>query len=69
MNTVADARPALHIYEKGSAGPALVFLHYYGGSHRTWKQVISALPNNLHVVAPDLRGWQSSARIWSNPFD
>lgn len=62
MNTVADARPTLHVYEKGSIGPTLIFLHYYGGSHRTWQPVVSALPSELHVVAPDLRGWGQSDR-------
>ncbi|NYE63635.1 pimeloyl-ACP methyl ester carboxylesterase [Duganella sp. 1224] len=53
----------MHIKERGGDGPALVFLHYWGGSSRTWTEVISALPADYHTIAPDLRGWgQSGAR-------
>jgi pimeloyl-ACP methyl ester carboxylesterase len=44
----------------GSGSPAVVFLHYWGGSSRTWKGVAGALKGNRQVVAPDLRGWGQS---------
>jgi pimeloyl-ACP methyl ester carboxylesterase len=42
------------------AGPTLVFLHYWGGSSRTWNPVIAALAGAYPTVAPDLRGWGDS---------
>jgi pimeloyl-ACP methyl ester carboxylesterase len=48
--------------EQRGAKPALVFLHYWGGSSRTWDQVIAALPSRYPTVAPDLRGWGDSDR-------
>ena len=62
MSATQQARPALHVREKGTRGPALVFLHYYGGSSRTWTPVIEALPADTHTVAIDLRGWGQSEK-------
>ncbi|WP_296947531.1 alpha/beta fold hydrolase [uncultured Massilia sp.] len=50
----------LHVVERGTRGPALVFLHYWGGSARTWAQVVDALPADQRCVLPDLRGWGAS---------
>ena len=36
--------------------PTLVFLHYFGGSSRTWLPVIAQLANEFPCVALDLRG-------------
>lgn len=54
----------LDIYaeEQGEGGPALVFLHYWGGSRRTWSQVIAQLSNRFRCIAVDLRGWGKSDR-------
>jgi pimeloyl-ACP methyl ester carboxylesterase len=41
-------------------GLTLVFLHYWGGSSRTWDDVITALPPGHRTVAPDFRGWGDS---------
>ncbi len=46
--------------EQSQAHPTLVFLHYWGGSSRTWNAVIDALPARFRTVAPDLRGWGDS---------
>lgn len=54
---------SIHVREQGfdrAGTPALVFLHYWGGSSRTWDDVIAALPNMYRSVAPDLRGWGDS---------
>lgn len=37
-----------------------MFLHYYGGSSRTWDRVVRQLPNRYRIVAPDHRGWGQS---------
>ena len=52
----------LHVTEAGSGSPALIFLHYMGGSGRTWVSVIERLSAAHRCVAPDLRGWGSSPR-------
>ena len=44
----------------GDQQPALVFLHYWGGTGRTWGLVIRELAGRRRCVAPDLRGWGGS---------
>jgi len=52
----------IHVTQVGRGVPALVFLHYWGGSSRTWEQVIQPLVDSARCVALDHRGWgQSSA--------
>lgn len=48
------------------SGPALVFLHYWGGSSRTWTPVIDRLPGR-EVVTIDSRGW-SRSRDLGGPY-
>ncbi|UPG92575.1 alpha/beta fold hydrolase [Luteibacter aegosomatissinici] len=62
MTTLTESRPLIHASEKGSLGPTLVFLHYYGGSARTWSGVIAGLPADQHTIAVDFRGWGQSER-------
>ena len=55
----------LHVHEHVGHGstdrPALVFLHYFGGSGRTWKPVMDALAAaGWRCLAPDLRGFGES---------
>jgi pimeloyl-ACP methyl ester carboxylesterase len=45
---------------RGQREPALVFLHYWGGSSRTWDGVIRHLDGNHRTVAIDFRGWGNS---------
>jgi pimeloyl-ACP methyl ester carboxylesterase len=41
----------------------LVFLHYWGGSARTWHRVIQKLGSHAHAIALDQRDWgRSEAR-------
>ena len=40
--------------------PALVFLHYFGGSSQSWIEVIDELACDYTCVAPDLRGFGGS---------
>ncbi|CAG9266345.1 putative 2-succinyl-6-hydroxy-2,4-cyclohexadiene-1-carboxylate synthase [Paraburkholderia unamae] len=51
----------IHVKDQGSGALALVFLHYYGGSSRTWDGVAAALPDRYRIVATDHRGWGDSA--------
>lgn len=41
--------------------PSLVFLHYFGGSSKSWTEVIERLAKDFHCVAPDLRGFGVSS--------
>lgn len=47
----------VHVSDEGSGEPALVFLHYWGGSSRTWSPVVSELASAYRSVAVDHRGW------------
>jgi pimeloyl-ACP methyl ester carboxylesterase len=50
----------INVDVRGQADPALVFLHYWGGSSRTWDGVIRRLDGNHRTVAIDFRGWGDS---------
>jgi pimeloyl-ACP methyl ester carboxylesterase len=49
-----------HVRDVGGNRPALVFLHYWGGTGRTWDLVIQEVAGRHRCVAPDLRGWGKS---------
>lgn len=51
---------AIQLTESGADEPALVFLHYWGGSSRTWQKVIERLGGKVHTIALDQRGWGGS---------
>lgn len=40
--------------------PVLIFLHYWGGSARTWRKVISGVQHTHPTAAIDLPGWGRS---------
>jgi hypothetical protein len=42
---------SLNVEEKGSGDISLVFLHYWGGTHRTWNKVVSQLEDSFGSVA------------------
>lgn len=50
----------IHVSQRGSGEMTLVFLHYYGGSSRTWDRVGKELSDQYRIVAPDHRGWGDS---------
>jgi len=51
---------AIEVAETGDGEPALVFLHYWGGSSRTWQEVIERLGGRPRAIALDQRGWGGS---------
>lgn len=57
----------LYAHVRHGDGPTMIFLHYWGGSHRTWTPVINLLSPHHGVVAYDQRGWGSSNRV-PGPF-
>ncbi|MFE7778170.1 alpha/beta fold hydrolase [Streptomyces sp. NPDC057445] len=58
---VKDGRVYGHVRE--GDGPALVFLHYWGGSHRTWRPIIERLSPAQAFVSYDHRGWGESPQV------
>jgi pimeloyl-ACP methyl ester carboxylesterase len=60
VTTVTTEAVSLHIEQEGSGAPALVFLHYWGGSARTWTSVMDRLASTNRCVAIDQRGWGRS---------
>jgi pimeloyl-ACP methyl ester carboxylesterase len=50
----------IYVREAGQGETALVFLHYWGGSSRTWHNVTDALSDQFRTIATDLRGWGES---------
>jgi pimeloyl-ACP methyl ester carboxylesterase len=57
---IASNGICIKVEEQGSGDLALVFLHYWGGSSRTWHKVIAALPKTYLTFAIDHRGWGES---------
>ena len=52
----------LNYQDRGSGDTAIFFLHYFGGSSRSWNEVVDAMASTCRCIAPDLRGFgQSSA--------
>ncbi len=51
---------SLNVEKSGSGEPALVFLHYWGGTSRTWNKVAAELKDRFTTVAYDIRGWGQS---------
>lgn len=43
-------------------GPALIFLHGFPESHRTWRHQIAHLKNRFRCIAPDQRGYRGSSK-------
>jgi 3-oxoadipate enol-lactonase len=52
----------LYVEQQGAGAPAFVFLHYWGGSSRTWDHVVDRLTPDFRTVALDQRGWGRSAK-------
>jgi 3-oxoadipate enol-lactonase len=49
-----------NVADTGAGETTLLFLHYWGGSARTWRAVISRLSSEFRCVAYDQRGWGTS---------
>jgi pimeloyl-ACP methyl ester carboxylesterase len=62
-STVRVAGGTIEVRAKGHTGPALVFLHYWGGSAATWDEVVGRLPAEQATVRFDQRGWGTSRAL------
>ncbi len=60
MPVLDTSSASLAYADTGGHGPALVFLHYWGGSARTWDRVIARLAPDRRCIALDQRGWGGS---------
>jgi len=45
-----------------SGAPALIFLHGFPESHRTWRHQIAHLSDRYRCIAPDQRGYRGSSK-------
>ncbi|MDR6974451.1 pimeloyl-ACP methyl ester carboxylesterase [Streptomyces sp. 3330] len=61
MNTTQQTLLPIYDHRPG-AGPTLVFLHYWGGSARTWDLVVDRLAGR-DVLTVDFRGWSRSVLL------
>lgn len=53
----------LDVVDQGPrAAPALIFLHGFPESHRTWRHQIAHLSDHYRCVAPDQRGYRGSSK-------
>lgn len=59
----------LNVLEQGEGSPALVFLHYFGGSSKAWTEVITQLQHEAHCIALDLPGFGDSEPIASSTVE
>jgi 3-oxoadipate enol-lactonase len=51
---------SIHLEQHGEGNPAIIFLHYWGGTSRTWRRVAAGLQDKFRTVAYDARGWGQS---------
>jgi pimeloyl-ACP methyl ester carboxylesterase len=54
---------SLYVEKKGASDLSLVFLHYWGGTHRTWNKVVAELAGSHRTITYDMRGWGQSDRV------
>jgi pimeloyl-ACP methyl ester carboxylesterase len=53
----------LDVWTSGNpANPALIFLHGFPESHRTWRYQMAALSDDYYCIAPDQRGYRGSSK-------
>jgi pimeloyl-ACP methyl ester carboxylesterase len=50
----------LHYAERGSGGRLVILLHGFPECWYSWRHQLTALGENFHVVAPDMRGYNLS---------
>ena len=63
LRTLSLPTAALAYTDSGQGEATLVFLHYWGGSARTWAPVIARLAPGVRCIAVNLRGWGGSSAL------
>jgi pimeloyl-ACP methyl ester carboxylesterase len=61
MTSATQHRLPVYDHRPGT-GPTLVFLHYWGGSARSWQPVVTRLPGRS-TLSIDFRGWSRSSDL------
>jgi 3-oxoadipate enol-lactonase len=61
--TISIRGAELVVDDAGRDEPTLIFLHYWGGSARTWDTVASQLPASIRKIAINQRGWGGSQAL------
>ena len=61
--TIQTRGACIAYIDLGAGEPAYLFLHYWGGSSRTWEGVIADLEADARCVALDQRGWGRSQAL------
>lgn len=61
--SITSASAHIHYEDVGAGETAFIFLHYWGGSSRTWRHVIRRLAPHARCIAMDLRGWGASTPL------
>jgi pimeloyl-ACP methyl ester carboxylesterase len=64
MNRVTlESGIALGVVDEGPAdAPALIFLHGFPESHRTWRHQVAHFSDRFRCIAPDQRGYRGSSK-------
>jgi pimeloyl-ACP methyl ester carboxylesterase len=64
MNRVTlESGIALDVVDEGPAdAPALIFLHGFPESHRTWRHQVAHFSDRYRCIAPDQRGYRGSSK-------
>ena len=60
LHMIETTGAKLTVRDTGAGDVALIFLHYWGGSARTWDPVVACLPASVRSVALNQRGWGGS---------
>jgi 3-oxoadipate enol-lactonase len=63
QHRLTTATGSLAFTEVGAGATTFVFLHFWGGSSRTWGSVVERLQAQARCVALDLRGWGASSAL------
>ncbi len=63
LRTIETKGAKLTAKDTGVGELALIFLHYWGGSARTWDAVIACLPPSVRGIALNQRGWGGSVAV------
>ena len=61
--TLKTSSASLAYTDTGKGEGALIFLHYWGGSARTWDLVIARLATRTRCIALNQRGWGGSLAL------
>lgn len=62
---LTDDRGMIHRiawYESGGDGPVVLFLHGFAESACTWETLIDFLPEDIHCICPDIKGFGYSSK-------